>query len=50
MSGYRDPKIDILRVDFIGLGDRGGVAVIRMTHIAGMKIEALCDKKVAGVI
>lgn len=49
MSGYRAPKIDTVRVGFIGLGDRGGGAVIRMIHIAGLEIKALCDKIVAGV-
>ena len=49
MSGYQAQKIDTVRVGFIGLGDRGGGAVIRMTHIAGVEIKALCDKREAAV-
>ena len=37
------PKIDTVRVGFIGLGMRGPGAVSRWTHIPGTKIVALCD-------
>ena len=37
------PKIDTVRVGFIGLGMRGLGAVSRWTHIPGTKIVALCD-------
>lgn len=37
------PKIDTVRVGFIGLGMRGPGAVARWTHIPGTKIIALCD-------
>ena len=37
------PKIDTVRVGFIGLGMRGPGAVARWTHIPGTKIVALCD-------
>lgn len=37
------PKIDTVRVGFIGLGMRGPGAVERWTHIPGTKIVALCD-------
>ncbi|MDO5522581.1 MAG: Gfo/Idh/MocA family oxidoreductase [Bacteroidia bacterium] len=37
------PKIDTVRVGFIGLGMRGPGAVQRFTHIPGTKIVALCD-------
>ena len=37
------PKIDTVRVGFIGLGMRGPGAVVRWTHIPGTKIVALCD-------
>nr|WP_294081261.1 Gfo/Idh/MocA family oxidoreductase [Proteiniphilum sp. UBA5384] len=49
-SGQKDvldlvaPKIDTVRVGFIGLGMRGPGAVSRFTHIPGTKIVALCDK------
>ncbi len=37
------PKLDTVRVGFIGLGMRGPSAVERFTHIEGVKILALCD-------
>lgn len=43
MSGYPAPKIDKVRIGFIGLGNRGPAAVDRMTHISGTDIKALCD-------
>ncbi len=44
MCGYRAPKLEKVRVGFIGLGMRGPGAVIRMLHIEGVEIAALCDK------
>jgi len=43
MSGYAAPKIDTVRIGFIGLGNRGPAAVERMKHIEGTDIKALCD-------
>ncbi|ULQ52657.1 Gfo/Idh/MocA family protein [Flavihumibacter fluvii] len=43
MSGYAAPKIETVRIGFIGLGNRGPAAVERMTHIEGTDIKALCD-------
>jgi len=43
MSGYATPKLDVVRVGFIGIGNRGFGAVERMTRIEGVKINALCD-------
>ncbi len=37
------PKLDVVRVGFIGLGMRGPGAVKRFTHIDGVEIVALCD-------
>lgn len=37
------PKIDTVRVGFIGLGMRGSSAIARWTHIPGIQIIALCD-------
>lgn len=37
------PKIETVRVGFIGLGMRGPGAVARWTHIPGTKVAALCD-------
>ncbi|HEY1023703.1 MAG TPA: Gfo/Idh/MocA family oxidoreductase [Sphingobacteriaceae bacterium] len=44
MSGYAAPKLDKVRIGFIGLGMRGPGAVQRMSHIEGVEIKALCDK------
>lgn len=37
------PKLETVRVGFIGLGMRGPGAVNRFTHIPGTQIVALCD-------
>ena len=37
------PKIDVVRVGFVGLGMRGPGAVDRWCHIPGTEIKALCD-------
>ncbi len=44
MSGYAAPKIETVRIGFIGLGNRGPGAVERMSNIDGIKIVGLCDK------
>lgn len=44
MCGYGAPKIDKVRIGFIGLGMRGPGAVERMSHIENVEIKALCDK------
>jgi len=43
MSGYAAPKIDTVRIGFVGLGNRGPGAVERMNKIEGVDIKALCD-------
>jgi hypothetical protein len=43
MSGYAAPKLDKVRVGFVGIGDRGSGAVKRMTFIDGVEITAICD-------
>jgi predicted dehydrogenase len=43
MCGYAAPKLDTVRIGFIGLGNRGPGAVERMTHIEGTEIKGLCD-------
>jgi predicted dehydrogenase len=43
MSGYAAPKIETVRIGFIGLGQRGPNAVERMNKIDGVDIKALCD-------
>lgn len=41
--GMAAPKIQTVRVGFIGLGMRGPGAVERFTHIPGIEVVALCD-------
>jgi hypothetical protein len=43
MSGYAAPRLDKVRIGFIGLGNRGPGAVTRMSKIEGVDIKALCD-------
>jgi predicted dehydrogenase len=45
MCGYAAPKLDKVRIGFVGLGMRGPGAVQRMSHIEGVEIVALCDKR-----
>lgn len=44
MCGYAAPKLETVRIGFIGLGSRGPGAVNRMSKIEGVEIAALCDK------
>ncbi len=44
MCGFSAPKLDKVRIGFIGLGNRGSGAVKRMSQIEGVEIVALCDK------
>lgn len=41
--GLTAPKMEVVRVGFVGLGMRGPWAVMRMSHIPGVQIVALCD-------
>ncbi len=43
MSGYAAPALDKVRIGFVGLGNRGPGAVVRMSKIEGVEIAALCD-------
>jgi predicted dehydrogenase len=43
MCGYAAPKLDKVRIGFIGLGNRGPGAVLRTSKIEGVEIKALCD-------
>jgi predicted dehydrogenase len=43
MSGFAAPKIETVRIGFVGLGNRGPGAVNRMSKIDGVEIKALCD-------
>ncbi len=43
MSGYAAPKIDTVRIGFIGLGSRGPGHVMNMSLLEGVDIKGLCD-------
>jgi len=43
MSGYSAPKIDTVRIGFIGLGNRGPGHLMNMSLLEGVEIKALCD-------
>lgn len=43
MHGFSAPKLDNVRVGFIGVGSRGSGTVIRLASIEGVEIRALCD-------
>ena len=41
MCGYAAPKLDTVRIGFIGLGNRGPAAVLRVSKIEGVDIKAI---------
>lgn len=43
MSGYAAPKIDTVRIGYIGLGNRGGGAIQRIVRVGNVSVKALCD-------
>ncbi|HWR99386.1 MAG TPA: Gfo/Idh/MocA family oxidoreductase, partial [Prolixibacteraceae bacterium] len=43
MSGFAAPKLDVVRVGFIGMGARGPSHVQTLRRIEGVEIKALCD-------
>lgn len=43
MCGYAAPKLETVRIAFIGTGNRGSAAVQRMSKIAGVEIKVICD-------
>ncbi len=49
MCGYAAPKLDTVRVGFIGLGQRGPGHVYNMSKLGGVEIKALCDIRKASV-
>lgn len=49
MCGYAAPKLETVRVGFVGIGDRGSGAVKRMTFIDGVEVTALCDIRQSAV-
>jgi hypothetical protein len=43
MSGYAAPKMETVRVGFIGLGQRGPTHLNAMTKLSGVSVMGLCD-------
>jgi len=43
MHGYGAPRLDKVRICFIGLGSRGSGTVGRFSEVEGVEIKALCD-------
>ncbi|HLA60249.1 MAG TPA: Gfo/Idh/MocA family oxidoreductase [Puia sp.] len=43
MNGYAAPKLDTVRIGFIGLGNRGSEISFMLTKIEGVKFIGLCD-------
>ncbi|WP_426791327.1 Gfo/Idh/MocA family protein [Sphingobacterium sp. WOUb80] len=43
MCGYAAPKMDKVRIGFIGVGNRGASAVYRIAHIDGVEVKAIAD-------
>ena len=48
MCGYAAPKLEKVRIGFVGIGDRGASAVERISFIEGVEIVALCDIRQIG--
>lgn len=47
MSGYAAPKIDTVRIGYIGLGNRGSGAIQRIQKLENVEVKALCDIRTA---
>lgn len=43
MCGYAAPKLETVRIGFIGLGNRGPSSLRRLTLIEGVEIKAICE-------
>jgi predicted dehydrogenase len=43
MSGYGAPRLDTVRIGYIGLGNRGSGAIKRIVHLDNVAVKALCD-------
>ena len=43
MHGYAAPKLEKVRIGFIGVGSRGGGHVTRFNRIEGVEVKAICD-------
>ena len=45
MSGYAAPKLETVRIGFIGVGNRGSGSVTRVNRVDGVETKAICDKR-----
>ena len=43
MSGFRAPKINTVRIGYIGIGNRGSGAVKRIVNLENIEVKAICD-------
>jgi len=43
MCGYAAPKLEVVRIGVVGIGNRGYGALERLIKIEGVEIKALCD-------
>ena len=43
MQGYAAPKLNTVRIGFIGVGSRGSGHVTRFNRIEGVEVKAICD-------
>lgn len=43
MHGYAAPKLDKVRIGFIGIGNRGSSVVQLYSRVEGVEVKALCD-------
>lgn len=43
MCGFAAPKLETVRVGFIGVGNRGFSNMRQMTYLEGVQIKAICD-------
>ncbi|TDB66855.1 Gfo/Idh/MocA family protein [Arundinibacter roseus] len=43
MCGYAAPKIDTVRIGYLGIGNRGAGALKRIVHLENVEVKALCD-------
>lgn len=43
MCGYAAPKLDTVRIGFIGVGNRGVFNMQQMLYLEGVEVKAICD-------
>lgn len=43
MHGYAAPKLETVRIGFIGVGSRGSGHVTRFNRLEGVEVKAICD-------